>query len=156
MVVSIPRVATFTCDDPIPYEASLRGAKVDLSISAKGCFRGELVQVDLNQVWMQQGRENLPRVAHARMDKQRVGIIFNVEPSQSPGFYSGMELDANAIFVFGPGASAHVRTSKPHSWGAMSAPTETLSVASHALVGHELTNGPPSSCCVRTLITWSD
>jgi AraC-like DNA-binding protein len=136
------RVATFTCDDPIPYQASFRGAAVDFSISGKGRFSGELLQIDLNQVWMQQGRENLPRVVHAQMDKQRVGVAFNAEPNQFPGYYSGMQLDSNAIFVLEPGASGHSRTSKPHNWAAMSLPTENLSAASRALVGHEPTNRP--------------
>src|SRR5271168_1003381 len=108
------RVATFTCDDPILYQASLRGAAIDFSSSGKGRFSGELLQIDLNQVWMQQGRETQPRVMHAQMHKQRVGFVFNAEPNQCPAHYSGIELDSNAIFVLEPGASGHSRTSKPH------------------------------------------
>jgi len=136
------RVATFTCDDPIPYQAAVRGAAVDVSVSGKGCFRGELVQIDLNQVWMQQGRENLPRVAHVQLNLPRVAFVFNAEPDQPPGYYSGMELGSNALFVLGPGALAHSRTSKPHSWAAMSLSTEHLPVASCALLGGELTKRP--------------
>jgi AraC-like DNA-binding protein len=138
----MPRVATFTCNDPILYQASLRGAAIDFSISGKGRFSGDLVQVDLNQVWMQQGRENLARVVHVLMDKQRVGFAFNAELNQSPGYYSGIELDSNAIFVLEPGASGHSRTSKPHSWAAMSLPSENLSATSRALAGCELINRP--------------
>jgi AraC-like DNA-binding protein len=135
------RVATFTCDDPISYQAFVRGGLVDISISGKGAFRGELIQIDLNQVWMQHGRENLPRVAYMRMDKQRVGFAFNGELKQSPAYYSGMELDSNAIFVV-PGASHHSRTSEPHSWAAMSLTPENLSAASRALVGREFNDRP--------------
>lgn len=136
------RVATFTCDDPILYQAALRGAEVDLWITGKGCFCGELVQIDLDRVWMQQGQENLPRIAHIQMLERRVAFAFNAEPGQSPGYYCGMELDANAIFVLGPAASAHARTIEPHSWAAMSLPTDNLSAASRALIGRELTNRP--------------
>jgi AraC-like DNA-binding protein len=136
------RFATFTCDDPIAYQAALRGAHVDFSISGKGRFRGELVQVDIGQLWMQQGRENLARVARVRMVKQRVAFVFNAELNQPPGYYSGKELDPNAIFVLGPEALGHSRTSKPHSWAAMSLPTEKFSVASCALLGDELSNRP--------------
>jgi AraC-like DNA-binding protein len=136
------RVATFTCDDPIPYQAVVRGGTVNLSINGEGRFRGELIQIDLNQLWMQHGRENLPRVAHTRMHKQRMGFAFNGELNQPPGYYCGMELDANAIFVVAPGASHHSRTSNPHSWAAMSLTPENLSAASLALVGRELTSRP--------------
>jgi AraC-like DNA-binding protein len=134
------RVATFTCDDPIQYQASLRGAAIDFSIIGKGRFSSELLQIDLNQVWMQQGRETLPRVMHAQMDKRRVGFVFNAEPNQFPGYYSGIELDSNAIFVLEPGASGHSRTSKPHNWASMSLRTEHLSAACRALIGREPTN----------------
>ena len=135
---SMTRVATFTCDDPIQYQAAVRAAAVDLSICGKGSFRGELVQIDLNKVWMQHGRENLPRVARAQMANQRAAFVFNAEPNQSPGYYSGMELDTDAIFVVAPGGSIHARTSGPHSWAAMSLTPENLSAASRALVGRDL------------------
>jgi AraC-like DNA-binding protein len=115
---------------------------VDLSICGKGSFRGDLVQIDLNKVWMQNGRENLPRVAHIQMSERRVAFIFNAELNQSLGYYAGMELDPNAIFVLGPGTTAHSRTSEPHSWGAMSLTPESLSAASRALVGRELSDRP--------------
>lgn len=139
MVVSVSRVATYTCDDPIEYQAAIRGGAVEVSIGGKGRFRGELVQIDLNRVWMQQGRENLSRVAHVQLDKRRVAFAFNAELGQSPGHYSGMELDSNSIFVLGPGASGHSRTSNPHSWAAMSLPIENLSSVCFALAGRELT-----------------
>ena len=139
---NMSRVATLTCDDPIPYQAAIRGAVVDLSICGKGSFRGDLVQIDLNKVWMQNGRENLPRVAHIQMNERRVAFTFNAELNQSPGYYSGMELDPNAIFVLGPGTTAHSRTSEPHSWAAMSLTPENLSAASRALVGRELSDRP--------------
>jgi hypothetical protein len=113
-----------------------------LSISGKGHFYGELVRIDLNQVWMQQGRENLPRVAHVQLDRRRVAFSFNAELNQPPGYYSGMELDSNAIFVLGPGSSGHARTSKPHSWAAMSLSIEDLSSASRVLFSCEPTNRP--------------
>ena len=142
MMNNMPRCATFTHDDPIPYQAAIRGGEVELAVTAKGGFRGKLIRIDLHKLWMQHGTENLPRVMHCVMSKQRAGFVFNADPSASAAHYSGLKLDPNAIFVLGPGSSAHSRTVGPHSWASMSLATEDLSAASRALVGGELTDRP--------------
>ena len=140
--MSMPRCATFTHDDPIPYQAAIRGGQIELAVTAKGGFRGNLIRIDLHKLWLQHGSENRPRVIHAVLNKQRVGFAFNSDPSGSAPHYSGMQLGPNAIFVIGPGSSVHSRTVEPHSWAAMSLALEDLPVAYGALVGRELTRGP--------------
>ena len=40
------RTATFTFSDPIPYEAAIRGAEVEVLPTVKGNFRAKLILVD--------------------------------------------------------------------------------------------------------------
>ena len=125
-----------------PIRMPSGGGEIELTVTAKGGFRGKLIRIDLHELWMQHGSENLPRVIHCLMSKQRAGFVFNADRGASVAHYSGLKLDPNAIFVLGPGSSAHSRTVGPHSWASMSLATEDLSAASRALVGGELTDRP--------------
>lgn len=38
----MPQSATFTYDDPMPYQAAIRAGEVEVSVTARGDFRGKL------------------------------------------------------------------------------------------------------------------
>jgi hypothetical protein len=46
----MPKCASFTFTDPIPYQAAIRGAKVELLVTGRGDFHAELTQIDLDQL----------------------------------------------------------------------------------------------------------
>jgi hypothetical protein len=138
----MPRSATFTYDDPIPYQAGIRGGEVEVSVTAKGDFRGKLLQVDLNTLWMQSGRENLPRVVRATLDPKRSGLAFLADTTQPTWQWGGMELSPSAVVALPPSSSVHFRSQMACSWAAMSLPVEKLSAASSALLGGQLTARP--------------
>ncbi|TMK47759.1 MAG: hypothetical protein E6G70_13465 [Alphaproteobacteria bacterium] len=58
----MPWSKSFTFTDPYPYQAALRISDVEIFPTAKGKFCAELMQINLNKLWMQRGRENLPHV----------------------------------------------------------------------------------------------
>lgn len=138
-MTSMPGCSTFTCDDPILYQAAIRGGKAEFSVTAKGSFHAKLIHVDLDTLWLQYGHENLPRVSHSVVSQNQAGVIFNADSSGPGAHYCGMEVASNAIFACGAGSPIHIRTSKPHSWMGMALTPEGLSAASRALVGRELT-----------------
>jgi hypothetical protein len=72
----MPQSAAFTYDDPMPYQAAIRGGEVEVSVTARGDFRGKLIKIDLHNLWMQSGWENLPRVIQATVSPKRTGIQF--------------------------------------------------------------------------------
>jgi hypothetical protein len=57
----MPRCASFSFTDPIPYQAAIRGVEVELLVTAKSSFRAELTQIDLGRLWMQYGSESVPQ-----------------------------------------------------------------------------------------------
>jgi AraC-like DNA-binding protein len=137
----MPRTATFTCDDPIPYQAAIRGGEADLSITARGDFRAKLIQIDLHKLWMQSGWENLPRVLQATVSPKRMAIQFLADARQPALQHTGLELHNGAFIALPPGSLFHFRSQSPCHWATMSLTPETFAAASNALLGRELTAG---------------
>jgi hypothetical protein len=69
----MPQSAAFTYDDPMPYQTAIRGGEVEISVTARGNFRGKLIKIDLHNLWMQSGCENLPRVSKAYLPNLHSG-----------------------------------------------------------------------------------
>jgi AraC-like DNA-binding protein len=134
----MPRSAIFTFTDPIPYQAAIRAADVQLLIAAKGHFRAELTQIDLDRLWMQQGRENLPRVFHAALSSGRAPIGFLARANQAAVHHCGIEVSPGDIIVNGSGSTFHRRTSGPCRWASMSLTPEHLAAAGNAILGRDV------------------
>jgi AraC-like DNA-binding protein len=132
------RSATFTFDDPIPYQAAIRGGEVDVLVTAKGKFHATLTQIDCDRLWMQFADEKLPRLTHSALDPKRTFIAFLADPSQPAAQYCGREVSSSAIVLGAPGSSRHIRTRESCRWASMSFPADDFAAASSALVGREL------------------
>src|SRR6516165_9533882 len=114
----MPSSRIFTFTDPHQYQAAIRAAHgVQVCPTAKGDFRSELIQIDLNRLWMQRARESLPRIIFAAVKKDRAAIEF---PIGEPGFrHHGIDVSSGEIVVDGVD-SAHRLSLGPCHWGAMS------------------------------------
>jgi AraC-like DNA-binding protein len=129
-------VAAFT--DPQPYQAAVRPAQVEILVTAKGDFRAELTRVELPRLWMQRGRESLPRVVHATVSVERPPIFFLVDADQAALHHSGMDVSFGEIVAVGAGSTHHHRSWAPCHWASLSLTREDLAAAGHALVGRDL------------------
>lgn len=135
----MPRSATFTFTDPIPYQAAIRAAEVEVLVTAKGDFHSELTQIDLHRLWMQVGRECLPRVFHSAVSAKRAVIVFLADANQAAMHHSGMEVSPGDIIVDGIGSTHHHRTWGPCRWRSMSLPPDLLAAAGYAFADREAT-----------------
>lgn len=129
-------VLTFV--DPHPYQAAIRAAQVEILVTTKGDFRAELTKIDLPRLWMQRGRESLPRISHSHIPAERAPIFFLAGANQPAIHHSGMDLSPGEIMVYGSGATHHHRTSAPCHWGSMSLTPRDLASAGRAIVGRDL------------------
>jgi AraC-like DNA-binding protein len=139
MPTSLSSSRVFAFSDPHPYQPAIRAAEVEIVVTAKGEFHSELVQIDLHRLWMQRGRESLPRVFHGTISPKRAVIVFLADRNQPTICYKGMELSPGEIVVDVPGATHHQWTRTPFRWAAMSLTPDDLAAAGHAIAGHELT-----------------
>jgi len=114
---------SFIFTDPIPYQAAIRGAEVELLVTGRGDFYAELTQIDLGQLWMQYGCESLPRVSHAVVSSERVPVMFLADTNQEAMHFSGKDVTTAAIVVNGVATTHHLRTSGPCRWATVSLPS---------------------------------
>jgi AraC-like DNA-binding protein len=129
--------AKFT--DPQAYQAAVRPAQVEILVTAKGDFHAELTRIELPRLWMQRGRESLPRVAHSTVSAERPPVFFLASSDQPAMRHSGMDVSFGEIIAVSPRSTHHHRTVAPCQWATMSLPQEDLAATGHALVGRDLT-----------------
>ncbi len=135
----MPQSVIFRSSDPYEHQRSLRAEAVDLVVTAPGDFRGEVTRIDVDRLWLQRGRETLPRVVHATVSKNRNGIFFLADAQQAPTHHTGKEFPPGCMMVYSAGAEHHHRSSSTCHWAAMSLDLEDLAAAGHAITGHDLT-----------------
>jgi AraC-like DNA-binding protein len=132
------RSAIFTFTDPAPYGAAIRAAETEVWVTSRGNFRAELIQIDLGRLWLQQGRENLPRIFHTALSPKRAPISFFTRSSKASVYHAGVEVSSGDIIVNGSGATYHRRTSGPCEWASMSLTPEHLADAGRAILGRDV------------------
>jgi len=139
VVLSMARSAILSFDDPISYQTAIRGAAVEVFVTAKGSFRAELMHIQFDKLSMQYACENLPRVAHSVISPKRGGIVFLTDANQPAAQYCGMDASSEAIVITSAGSSRHIRSWDACRWAALTLPVEDLSATGYALAGRELT-----------------
>jgi AraC-like DNA-binding protein len=139
------RVLAFT--DPYEYQSAIRGAQFEVLVTGKGDFHAELTQIELPRVWMQRGREHLPRIFRGAVKAERFAIGFLTQPDQPAIFHCGRMLSPGDIIV-NDSDSLHRRTDAPCRWAAMSLTPEDLAAGGKATAGVEL-KAPSHACMVR-------
>jgi AraC-like DNA-binding protein len=129
---------TYSFADPYPYQAAIRAANMEVLVTARGDFRAELTQIDLPRLWMQRGRENLPRIFHGAVHASRAAIGFLTTANQPAAYHCGAVVRPGDIIV-NDSLPMHRRTEAPCQWGAMSLTPDNLAAAGIAISGRELT-----------------
>ena len=132
--VSWGRVLTF--DDPFPYQSAFRAADMELFPTAKGEFRAEVTQVELNQLWMTRFHEKLPRIQTGVIKRGRKAFGFLTKANQPELYSCGRPLSPGEIHV-NNFEVAHHKSGGDFSSATISLPTEELAAASVAIVGRE-------------------
>lgn len=139
-VVAASGVVTFT--DPVPYQASIRPAQVEILVTAKGDFHAELTAVELPRLWLQRGRETLPRISHSKVSAVRPPLFFLASRDQGSMRHDGVDVAFGEIVAVGSGTTHHHRTEAPCHWASMSLPSDDLAALSLDLVGRSLVLPP--------------
>jgi len=127
-----PWSKSFTFADPYPYQAALRISDVEIFPTVKGEFRAELMQINLNQLWMQRGRENLPHVVAGTVRPVRKAISFLTK--ERGRVYCGQEASLGSIIVRKTDFQ-HRRNGADRNWGSMSLTHSDFDAACKAMTG---------------------
>jgi hypothetical protein len=121
--------------DPEAFQAAVHPSQVEILVTTKGNFRAELTRIELPRLWVQRGRDNLPRVANSATNPERPPIFFLTRTDQASVSHSGREFGFGEIAVAGSGTTHHHRTEGPCEWATLSITKDDLAAAGHALVG---------------------
>ncbi|MGA2128153.1 MAG: helix-turn-helix domain-containing protein [Xanthobacteraceae bacterium] len=115
---------------------NLRGAEIEVLVTARGDFRAELTQIDLPRLWIQRGRETLPRIIHGAVSAGRAAISFVTAAHQPESHQCGIVVARSDVIV--NAGSMHNRTEAPCRWGSMSLALDDLAAAGNAMAGRDL------------------
>ncbi len=129
--------ATYTVSDPDVYAALIRGAEVGAVIAGRGDYKAEVTRVDLDQLWMQRGKENLARIFRAATPANRVIVSFP-GPAMSPTNLLAQAVSGAELAILKPGLSFSWRTFGASDWASMSLPTDHFVAYGASLVGRDL------------------
>ncbi len=127
------RVLAF--DDPLHYQAAIRGADWEVYPTKRGKFRAELTQITMNQLWMQSFHCELPQIQTGAVTPNRKVIGFLTEVRQPAIYYRGQELSPHDIVVNTD--AMHVRWEGDCRSGGMSLPQEDFDAACQAMTGSQ-------------------
>ncbi len=130
--------AVLTFSDPQHHQAAIRAGDVKVLVTAPGEYRADLTRIDLHRLWMQRGRETLPRIAQVNLARGRSPIFFHADTDQASSVHSGMELQSDDIMFYSPGSVHHLHTSAECRWGAMSLTPDDLAAAGRAIAGVDI------------------
>jgi AraC-like DNA-binding protein len=129
-------VVTFA--DPQAYEAAISPAQVEFLVTTAGKYRAALTEIELHRLWLQRGRESLPRVANATVRADRSSLYFLAGADQALTSHSGRVLAFGEIVASASGSTHHLRTEGPCHWATVSMTRDDLATAGKALVGRDL------------------
>jgi hypothetical protein len=133
----MPSSAIRTATDPDEYRAAARPPTIEYTIIARGCFTASITRIDLHHLWLQRGRETLPRIWHAVPGVERSIITFLTQPG-SNAVRNGVEFRSGEIALHSPLHGYHHRSLGPLAWAAMSLPVTEMAAVGAAVAGRDL------------------
>jgi AraC-like DNA-binding protein len=137
-MASFVRSVHSTFADPELYQASINPAHVEIFITAKGDFRASLTRIELPRLWVQYGREILPRIANSIASAERPPIFFLAGSEQVSISHNGRDLAYGEVVIAGSGSMRHHRSEGPCQWASLSLTRDDLAASGRALVGSDL------------------
>ncbi len=128
---------TATFASPDDYSVAIRAAKVDLFVTTGGHFDGRLTWLNLGELNVLRGRENLPRIGYVALPPARAIISFPAS-DESSLTYCGVGLNLGDFVFHGVGERSHQRTDGGGIFALISLPPEKLAACSNALTGQSI------------------
>jgi AraC-like DNA-binding protein len=136
------RVLTFT--DPLPCQAAILSADVEILPTTSEDFQVEVTQVGADRLWMQTIHVSSPTVCTVACKSNRRSIGFLTESNSSPFQHCGLEVSPGDIIVNGFDVM-HRRAGAGLDYGSISLPIDALDRAVEAIVGRDFMKGPRQS-----------
>jgi AraC-like DNA-binding protein len=136
------RVLTFA--DPLPCQAAILSADVEILPTTSEEFQVEVTQVGADRLWMQRIHVSSPTVCTVACKPNRRSIGFLTESNSSSFQHCGLEVSPGDIIVNGFDV-IHRRAGAGLDYGSISLPIDALDSAVEAIVGRDFMKRPHQS-----------
>jgi AraC-like DNA-binding protein len=124
----MPSSTVRTFSDPDDYAASIRAKSAELTITAAGRFAGQIVRVDLHDLWLQRLSENLPHVYRGTALPGRAVVSFWTQPAPGTA-WNGLDVHSTQIVRHSEAQQSYWRASGATQRATMSVPMDVLASA---------------------------
>jgi AraC-like DNA-binding protein len=131
----VPWSRVLAFDDPLHYQAAIRGGDWQVYPTKKGQFRAELTQITFNQLWMQSFHHELPQIQNGAVTPNRKVIGFLTETRQPAIHHRGEELSPHDVIVNTD--VMHIRAEGDCRYGGMSLPQDDFDNACQVIIGSQ-------------------
>jgi AraC-like DNA-binding protein len=128
------RILSFS--DPLPCQAAVQAADVQIFPTAKGDFQVEMTQIGMSRLWMQRFHVALPQISIVACKSDRKSIGFLTESNSSRLQHCGLDVLPGHIVV-NRSDVVHQRSGADYHLGTMSLPLDELDTAVKAIIGRE-------------------
>ena len=136
----MPSSAVLTFTDPDDYASSIRATLLELTLTGRGRFTGQVIRIDLHRLWMQRSCQNLPQIVHSSLVPGRAVISFPTLAERSQ-VWNGVKTLPSSLVRHSDGEHYCWRSSGPYHRGAMSLSVEDVASVVVTMAGCDLT--PP-------------
>lgn len=137
ITTSYGRFQTQTHIDPIHYQAAISGGDNLYSLMGRGVFRADLTEIEVGEVALQNGRENLPRLVASSMPTNRVGVVVWPASERLP-VVRGVQIRPGELLCVGSGLQSYHRTFGPNEYTALTVDATAFADAVRDLAGYDL------------------
>ncbi len=124
--------------DPYELQAAVRPSDVRLMVAGRGRFEASITRIDLHRLWLQRGRESLPRIWHAGPSRER-SIIGFLTGGAGGAVRNGMNFPIGAIAQLSSRNEYWYRTLGEVQWAAMSLPIANMAEIGALYAGRDVT-----------------
>jgi AraC-like DNA-binding protein len=122
--------------DPDQFQSAVRGGDM-YNLLGCGTFRAELMDIQLDELFLQRGRELLPRLSSSSMPPNQVGIVGWFNDGQLP-VIRGAQMRQGEFMCLGLGMQSHHRTFGRNDFAMLTLDASDLSRAAMDLTGRDL------------------
>ena len=123
--------------DPDQFQSQVRGGDM-YNLLGRGTFRAELMDIQLDKLFLQRGREPLPRLSSSSIPPNRVGIVGWFNDGQLP-VIRGAQMRPGEFMCLGLGMQSHHRTFGRNDFATLTLDASDLSRAAMGfLTGRDL------------------
>jgi AraC-like DNA-binding protein len=128
---------SYVASDPDEYASLIRGGRVEVIVSQPGLFEASVTRLDLGELWMQRGRESLPRTFREVVAADRAFLLFLTSP-QPPVNILSSSIQCDDLALLSPGEALCTRSIASCEWAGMSLPTEQFHRFGAILTGKDV------------------